>query len=81
MWRRCLGTVGYLAIVLIAYSVYALAAAPVIEPEYTSPTTTSEDSEFYWQTAPSKSRQMLSQIFKEDAWQLDSPKVFEFSVS
>lgn len=79
MGRRCLGTVGYLAIVLIAYSVYALAAAPVIEPEYTSPTTTSEDSEFYWQTAPSQSRQMLSQIFREDAWQLDSPKVFEFS--
>ena len=79
MFKRFLGTVASLVVVLIAYSVYALTAAPVIEPAYSNPESTATGSEFYWQTAPSKNRQRLAQVFKEDAWQLKSPKIFEFA--
>ena len=75
MFKRFLGTVASLVVVLIAYSVYALTAAPVIEPAYSNPESTATGSEFYWQTAPSKNRQRLAQVFKEDAWQLKSPKI------
>ena len=78
MFKRLLGTIGCFVIVLIAYSVYALTAAPRIEPPYVNPHTNDEESEFYWETAPSKNRQRLISLFKENSWQLESPKVIEW---
>ena len=78
MFKRLLGTIGCFVIVLIAYSVYALTAAPRIEPPYVNPHTNDEESEFYWETAPSKNRQQLISLFKENSWQLESPKVIEW---
>ncbi len=78
MIQRILGTISCLVIVTVAYSVYALTAAPIIEPAYVTRATSTERSEFYWETAPSQNRQKLKSLFKEDAWQLDSPKVVEW---
>jgi len=78
MFKRLIGTIGCFAIVLIAYSVYALTAAPRIEPPYINPHTSPEESEFYWETSPSKNRQRLSNLFKEGSWQLEAPKVIEW---
>ncbi|MBA64128.1 MAG: hypothetical protein CMJ76_17360 [Planctomycetaceae bacterium] len=78
MLKRLLGTIGCFAIILIAYSVYALAAAPRIEPPYVSSHASQEGSQFYWETAPSQNRQKLSKLFKDDSWQLESPKIIEW---
>lgn len=78
MLKRLLGTIGCFVIVMIAYSVYALAAAPRIEPPYMSAHVSEKNSEFYWETAPSENRQKLDGLFKHDSWQLESPKIIEW---
>ncbi len=79
MFKRLLGTIGCFAIVMIAYSVYALAAAPRIEPAYNVREHASQKgSAVYWESAPSQNRQQLSNLFKDGSWQLASPKIIEW---
>ena len=79
MLKRLLSTTGCFAIVLIAYTVYALAAAPRIEPVYNvRDHANQKSSALYWESAPSQNRQQLSNLFKAGSWQLASPKIIEW---